>query len=87
MSNGAMLLLLECFCIFVQIPVTCLEIAYAVHQCAHFTHAPKDSHAKAVKRILNCLNGTKDQGIILHTSRQLTIDCFIDADFAGQGNA
>ena len=63
------------------------EIAYAVHQCACFTHAPKDSHAKAVKRILHYLNGTKDQGIILHPSKQFSIDSFIDANFAGQWNA
>ena len=63
------------------------KIAYAVHQCACFTHAPKVSHAKAVKRILHFLNGTKDQGIILHPSKQLTIDCFIDTNFARQWNA
>ena len=29
------------------------EIAYAAHQCACFTHAPKDSHAKVAKHILH----------------------------------
>ena len=28
------------------------DIAFAVHQCARFTHCPKQSHAVAVKRIL-----------------------------------
>ena len=63
------------------------EIAYAFHQCAHFRHPPKDSHAKAVKHILCYLNQTKDKGIILHPSKQLIVDCFMDADFAGQWNS
>ena len=63
------------------------EIAYAVHQCACFTHAPKDSHAKAVKRILHYLDGTKDQGVVLCPSKQRTIDCFSDTIFSGQWNA
>ena len=27
------------------------EITFAVHQCAHFTHSPRQSHSEAVKRI------------------------------------
>ena len=63
------------------------EIAYAVHQCAHFTHSPKDSCANAFKHILCYLNRTKDQGIILHPSKQLTVDYFMDADFTRQRNS
>ena len=39
---------------------SCPEIAYAVHQCACFTHAPKDSQAKAVKRILEWQKRSRD---------------------------
>ena len=60
------------------------EITFAVHQCGCFTHAPKDSHAKAIKCILCYLNRTKDQGIILHPSKQLMVDCFVDAAFVSQ---
>ena len=56
------------------------EIAYAVHQCARFTHNPKASHGAAVKRICRYLEGTKTKGL------QLTVDCFVDADFTGQWN-
>ena len=62
------------------------EIAYVVHQCARFTHNPKASHGAAAKRICLYLHGTKKRGLILHPSKQLTIDCHIHADFAGQGN-
>lgn len=59
------------------------DLAYAVHQCARFTHSPKHSHAIAVKRILRYLNSTKDKGMTLKPTASLTIDCFVDADFAG----
>jgi hypothetical protein len=59
------------------------DIAYAVHQAARYTHAPKASHAVAVKRILRYLCGTQDKGIIFKTNRSNKIDCHVDADFAG----
>ena len=36
------------------------EIAFAVHQCARFTHSPKESHTIAVKHIGKYLKGTLD---------------------------
>ena len=65
---------------------SCPEIAYGVHQCARFTHNPKASHGAAMKRICCYLQGTKTKGLILKPSKQLTVDCFVDADFAGQWN-
>ena len=59
------------------------DIAFAVHQCARFTHSPKQSHAVAVKRILRYLNSTKDKGMYIKPNKSLTIDCYVDADFAG----
>lgn len=59
------------------------DIAFAVHQCARFTHAPKQSHAKAIKRIIRYLKGTADRGLIMRPTKELKIDCFVDADFAG----
>ena len=62
------------------------ETAYAVHQCARFTHNPKTSHGNAVKRICHYLQGTKTKDMILNLSKQLSVDCFVDVDFAGQWN-
>jgi hypothetical protein len=59
------------------------DIAYAVHQCARFTHCPRASHAIGVKRILRYLQGTKDKGLILQPSPTIGVDCYVDADFAG----
>ena len=44
------------------------DIAFAVSQVARFTHAPKQSHATAIKMIVRYLSGTIDQGIIVPAS-------------------
>jgi len=59
------------------------DIAFAVNQCSRFTHSPKESHAVAVKRILRYLNGTKDQGMKFRPTQHLSVNCYVDADFAG----
>ena len=59
------------------------DIAFAVHQCARFTHCPKESHAAGVKRIIRYLKGTREEGMYLEPSPLLTVDCYVDADFAG----
>ena len=61
------------------------EIAFAVHQCARFTHAPKQSHAQAVKHIVRYLKGIidGDHGLIYKSTGALTLNCYVDADFAG----
>ena len=59
------------------------DIAFAVHQCARFTHSPRQSHGTAVKRIVRYLHGTKDKGLIFTPTDELVVDCYVDADFAG----
>ena len=58
------------------------DIAYAVHQCARFQIDPKESHAKAVKRIGRYLLDTRDQGYIIRPD-DLMLECYADADFSG----
>jgi histone deacetylase 1/2 len=59
------------------------DITFAVHQCARYSHNPKQSHAKAIKRIIRYLQGTKDKGMIFSPSSDFAVNCFVDADFAG----
>jgi hypothetical protein len=59
------------------------DIAYAAHQCARFTHAPKQTHALAVKKIVRYLQGTKNKGLFMKPIKEFSIDCYVDADFAG----
>jgi hypothetical protein len=59
------------------------EIAYAVHQCARFSHAPTMEHAKAVKWIGRYLKGTTHEGTILRPDKSKQLEVYVDADFAG----
>lgn len=59
------------------------DIAYAVHQCARFSEAPKESHANALKLIGRYLQGTKNKGIIMKPNGGKSFECWADADFSG----
>jgi hypothetical protein len=59
------------------------DIAFAVHQCARFTHSPKASHGEALRRICRYLKGTSNQGLILRPTAELRLDVHVDSDFAG----
>ena len=54
-----------------------------VIQARHIYH--KTSRSVQDAKLL-LLQGTKTKGMILHPSKQLTIDRFVDADFAGPWN-
>jgi hypothetical protein len=62
---------------------TRLDISFAVHQCARFCTNPTALHELAVKRIARYLIYTKDKGLILHPTKDFSLDMYIDADFAG----
>jgi hypothetical protein len=60
------------------------DIAFAVHQCARFTHSPKASHGEAIKRICRYLKGTLTKGLIIRPARNnVKLDVYVDSDFAG----
>ena len=59
------------------------DIAFAVSQVARFTHAPEESHAKAVKMIGRYLAGTSDKGTIISCPTTFGLQSFSDSDFAG----
>ena len=59
------------------------DIAFAVHQCARFTHNLKQLHAVTVKRIIRYLSRTKGKGLVMQPDQEMKLDCYIDADFAG----
>jgi hypothetical protein len=41
---------------------TRLDIAFAVHQCARFTTAPRQIHELAIRHIVRCLKATSSKG-------------------------
>ena len=58
------------------------DIAYALHQCARFSHSPKHSHKIVVKHVARYLKGNQTKGIIMTPDREnLRIDMY--AEFAG----
>jgi histone deacetylase 1/2 len=59
------------------------DIAFAVSQVGRFTNDPKESHAKAVKRIVRYLAATKDKGTIVQPTGKLDLEAFVDSDFGG----
>lgn len=59
------------------------DMQFAVHQCARFTHNPKQSHGQAVKRTCRCLVNTRDKGIPFTPNLQERLNCHVDADCAG----
>ena len=59
------------------------DIAYAVHQAARFSHAPRHSHAIAVRRILRYLQKTKTMGLLLKPTNTQRVDSYFHGDFAG----
>jgi hypothetical protein len=63
------------------------DIAFAVHQCARFSHCPRSSHEKAVKHIARYLKRTRDKGLVMKPDETLSMEMYADADFAGLWNA
>jgi hypothetical protein len=59
------------------------DIAFAVHQCARFTSAPRHVHELAIWRIVHYLKATSSKGYILKPSTSRNLDCYVDADFVG----
>ncbi len=62
------------------------DISFVTHQCARYTHFPKQSHEDALQRIGRYLKGTLGKGLIFNPSESLKIDCYPDADFSGLWN-
>lgn len=63
------------------------DIAFAVHQCARFSHCARSPHEQAVKRIARYLKKTRERGLIMKPEIELNLSMYADADFAGLWNA
>ena len=59
------------------------DLQFAVSQVARFSHDPKQPHANAVKRIIQYLQSSKNDGCIFKKSTTIKLDLYVDADFAG----
>ncbi len=59
------------------------DISMAVHQCARFSSNPWALHESAVKCIARYLFTMKDKGLHLKPTADLSLNMFVNADFAG----
>ena len=59
------------------------DIVFSIGLCARFQSNPKESHLKAVKRILRYLNGTDDLCLWYPKGSSMNLIGYTDADFAG----
>lgn len=59
------------------------DITYSVSVLSRYNQKPLDKHWNAAKRILRYLKGTIEVGIVFHKEGDVKIDCFSDADWAG----
>ena len=59
------------------------DIMFSVCLCARYQSNPKESHLKAVKRIMRYLKGTVDFGLFYSKSSTFDLISYSDADFAG----
>jgi hypothetical protein len=59
------------------------DITYVINCCARYMFCPKHSHELALKRIGRYLKNTSSRGMVINPTRELSIDAYPDADFAG----
>jgi hypothetical protein len=62
------------------------ECAYAINSCARYCTHPRTAHGNAIKRIGRYFQGCIDDGLVINTTGDLTLDLHVDADFAGNYN-
>ena len=59
------------------------ECAYAINACARYCIDPRQAHGNALKRVGRYLCGVIDEGLIIDPTGPFSLDCHVDADFAG----
>ncbi|KAL0458711.1 UNVERIFIED_CONTAM: Retrovirus-related Pol polyprotein from transposon RE1 [Sesamum latifolium] len=58
------------------------DIAYVVNVVNQFMHDPKERHLQAVHSILHYLKATTGRGILFKKGKELTLEAYIDVDYA-----
>jgi hypothetical protein len=54
-----------------------------MNQCACFAHDPREPHHKALKQLVTYLIKMKHEGMTIKPMCKITLDCYVNADFAG----
>ena len=56
---------------------------FTIHRRLLFTHTTKSSHDMDVKIACLYLQGTKDKFLLFITSKEIMVNCCVDADYSG----
>lgn len=59
------------------------DISFAVGLACRYLNRPNENHVNAVKRIFRYIRGTISFGIRFNSNVALSLECFSDADYAG----
>ncbi|PRQ53257.1 putative RNA-directed DNA polymerase [Rosa chinensis] len=59
------------------------DISFSVGVCARYQANPKESHLKAVKRIIRYVSGTSNYGVVYTFDSNVEIAGYTDSDWAG----
>ena len=62
--------------------LTRLDIAFPVNRFSQFLQAPNIAHWKSYKRILRCIKGTLNYGLLFKPAQLLNLEGFCDAEWA-----
>ena len=65
----------------IYLTITRPDLCYAVHILSQFMQAPREKHMHAAYRILHCINGTPDCGLLLKAEAALQLVSFCDSDW------
>jgi hypothetical protein len=63
--------------------ITRPDLAFAVQQLCLHMHDPRVPHQALLKRVLRYVRGTRDMGLCLRSSTDLSITAYSDDDWAG----
>lgn len=59
------------------------DISFAVGSACRYLNQPNENHVNTIKRIFKYIKGTINFGIRFKSNATLNLDCFSDADYAG----
>lgn len=63
---------------------TTSDKAFAVSIISQFMHSPSEEYLEVVYKILRYLKGTPGKGLIFKKQDNRNLECYTDADWAGQ---
>lgn len=58
------------------------DISYTLHYLSQIMHSPLNSHLKTAIKVLKYLKGSSGKGVLISKAKSMSIEAFVDADWA-----